>query len=237
MSGTESSRYIELAIQTSPPDTPAAWFWGPPSSILGQEVRVRVGGSFVWPPSFPGGVGATTPTTLKRVVFVAGGVGINPLISMASYIAESGSSGEQQPFDVHVLYSVRDADARGPSLQEEGDDDDGSDDLRADRIPFLERLATMFAREKFRGSLKLFLTGGTRRPGESFVACNEMEVAFQARRITMDDVREALGERENRTASVVYLCGLPGMIDDFVEQLTSGDEAIDSARIRCEKWW
>ncbi len=95
----------------------------------------------------------------------------------------------------------------------------------------------MFAKEKLRVSLRLFLTGGTRRPSESFVACNEVEVAFQPRRITMDDVREALGERENWNASVVYLCGLPGMIDYFVEQLTSGEEAMDSARVLCEKWW
>lgn len=62
--------YLELAIQKSESNPPAAWFWRDESSIIGQHVIIRVGGSFVWPP--PG----TDVDKITRVVFVAGGVGI-----------------------------------------------------------------------------------------------------------------------------------------------------------------
>ena len=63
--------YIELAVQNSPTNPPAAWLWKPESQILGTELSVRVGGSFVWPPPVPG-----TVESVQKVVFVAGGVGI-----------------------------------------------------------------------------------------------------------------------------------------------------------------
>lgn len=71
--------YLELAIQRSPDNPPAAWLWqedDQEGTILGEELRVRVGGSFVWPP--PG----INVRALRKAVFVAGGVGVNPLISM-----------------------------------------------------------------------------------------------------------------------------------------------------------
>lgn len=62
--------YVELAVQNSPQNPAAAWFFQPKSKILGSLLKVRVGGSFVWPP--PG----ILPSQVKRLVFVAGGVGI-----------------------------------------------------------------------------------------------------------------------------------------------------------------
>lgn len=42
--------YLELAVQKSPDNPPAQYLWRPISEILHSELRVRVGGSFVWPP-------------------------------------------------------------------------------------------------------------------------------------------------------------------------------------------
>lgn len=42
--------YLELAVQKSPDNPPAQYLWRPVSEILHSELRVRVGGSFVWPP-------------------------------------------------------------------------------------------------------------------------------------------------------------------------------------------
>lgn len=61
--------YVELAIQKSLRNPPAAWLWRPELEILGTDLGIRIGGSFVWPP--PGVVGG-----IGRAVFVAGGVGI-----------------------------------------------------------------------------------------------------------------------------------------------------------------
>lgn len=62
--------YVELAVQKSPSNPAAAWLWRPEDEIVGKELSVRVGGSFVWPPP---GVGVEA---IKKIVFVAGGVGI-----------------------------------------------------------------------------------------------------------------------------------------------------------------
>lgn len=72
MSSPTSDRnpYIELAVQKSLDNPPAAWLWRPVEEIQGKEVLVRVGGSFVWPP--PG----LDMDKIKRAVFIAGGVGI-----------------------------------------------------------------------------------------------------------------------------------------------------------------
>jgi hypothetical protein len=59
-----------LAIQRSPDNPPAAWLWQPEEDIQGKEIQVRVGGSFVFPP--PG----LDINKIKRVMFIAGGVGI-----------------------------------------------------------------------------------------------------------------------------------------------------------------
>ena len=82
-----SYAYLELAVQRSPDNPPAAWLWqeegygdgGGVEQLLGTELGVRVGGSFVWPP--PG----VNVRALRKVVFVAGGVGVNPLVSMRTY--------------------------------------------------------------------------------------------------------------------------------------------------------
>lgn len=42
--------YLELAVQKSPDNPAAQYLWRPTEEILSSELRVRVGGSFVWPP-------------------------------------------------------------------------------------------------------------------------------------------------------------------------------------------
>lgn len=61
--------HIELAVQYSPRNPPAAWLWQPSSQILGKSLHIRFGGSFIWPP-------ANRTQLPKKVVMVAGGVGI-----------------------------------------------------------------------------------------------------------------------------------------------------------------
>ena len=75
--GAYAYAYLELAVQKSPENPPAAWLWQEEGMILDKELRVRVGGSFVWPPP-----GINVRSSLRKAVFVAGGVGVNPLMSM-----------------------------------------------------------------------------------------------------------------------------------------------------------
>jgi hypothetical protein len=69
--------FLELAVQNAPHNPPAAWLWKPEDDILGSELKVRVGGNFVWPPP------ALEPedvSKVQRVVFVAGGIGIKCVV-------------------------------------------------------------------------------------------------------------------------------------------------------------
>jgi hypothetical protein len=59
-----------LAIQRSPDNPPAAWLWQDTKNVLGEEIKVRVGGSFIWPPT------SVDINDVENVIFVAGGVGI-----------------------------------------------------------------------------------------------------------------------------------------------------------------
>ncbi|KAM5467864.1 hypothetical protein MauCBS54593_005142 [Microsporum audouinii] len=63
--------YLELAVQFSPTNPAAKWFWQPVELILNTPVKVRVGGNFVWPP--PNGMSIDE---IQKIVLVAGGVGI-----------------------------------------------------------------------------------------------------------------------------------------------------------------
>ncbi|KAK6211879.1 hypothetical protein LQW54_005580 [Pestalotiopsis sp. IQ-011] len=218
---SEQPGYLELAVQKSPGNPPAAWLWqDPPASLLGSDLQVRVGGSFVWPP--PGLAAATTREVMgvRRIVLVAGGVGINPLVSMLSALAEDGD----KDLDVRFLYSLRDpgpAAARDPA-----------------RLLFLERIAEVFASGQVRGGLQLYLTGGgaEKKVEDGTIAWKGGEIPFRGRRITRDDLREAVGE--DREQALVYVCGVPRMTDEFVEWLKSGDGlGMDPERVLCEKWW
>ena len=76
--------YLELAVQKSPDSPAAIWLWrgdgGGGEALLGGELGVRVGGGFVWPPA------GVNVRALRKVVFVAGGVGVNPLMSMCELL-------------------------------------------------------------------------------------------------------------------------------------------------------
>ncbi|KAF9775067.1 hypothetical protein IL306_006892 [Fusarium sp. DS 682] len=192
------SPYLELAVQQSPENPPAAWLWQPPSKITGSKLQVRVGGSFVFPP-------AEIPLSeISRVVFVAGGVGINPLVSMMGCIAEEGYDVE-----VKVLYASK-VPAQG---------------LKS--VLFLERIRTWFTEKRLRGNLKVFTTGGYGGNVES----GGFDV--QKKRFTVEDVKEAVGEKSD---SVVYVCGPATMTDEIVDGLTR-DGRMDKKRVMLEKWW
>ncbi|KAK0720403.1 hypothetical protein B0H67DRAFT_576013 [Lasiosphaeris hirsuta] len=194
---TSHNGYLELAIQRSPDNPAAAWLWQDPALIVGETLHVRVGGSFVWPPP------AAAVNTIRKVVFIAGGVGINPLVSMLSSLAESRPS-LPDGLEVQFLYSMRDP---GPPRD-------------AGAMLFLERTVGLFA--NLRGGLKLFLTGegGDAAGGEQgVVSCAGADVSFQSRRISVDDVAAILGPDKER--AVVYVCGVPTMTDHFVDKLTS----------------
>lgn len=219
-SGDETYPYLELAVQESPSNPPAAYLFRPIPDLLGKSLQVRVGGSFVFPPpSIP-------PASIHRVVFIAGGVGINPLISMVSRLAEKhgriAETGEE--VEVRFLYSTK-----LPAAA-----DDGTSTQTA-QVLFLERLAGFFARGEVRGRLTLFLTNHTPH-NQGAISPHDTTIQTEKRRITKDDLSEAVDDGKYQT--VVFICGVPGMTDEFVDILTSPEGLhLPPDRVFYEKWW
>lgn len=151
------------------------------------------------------------------MIFVAGGVGVNPLISIVSHLAER----PDPRCSIQFLYSMRDPGegARDPM-----------------RMLFLNRLAGIFGPErKVKGELKLFLTSGKGR-AEGQGRMDGLNLPFKERRISIEDVDEAVGG--DKRAAVVYICGVPKLTDEFVANLTSPmGLGLDPCRVLYEKWW
>lgn len=144
-------------------------------------------------------------------------------MSILSHLAEKSDP----QHNVQFLYSMKDP---GPEGRE------------ADKMLFLERLTAIFSREQVQGDLKLFLTGGDdagtgeEEDKESAVSCNELNIPFERRRITADDVAKAIGD--DKRVCVVYICGVPNMTDHLVQELTSPEgQGLEPHRVLCEKWW
>ncbi|EWG47163.1 hypothetical protein FVEG_16077 [Fusarium verticillioides 7600] len=161
------SPYLELAVQESPENPPAAWLWQSPSNITGSKLQVRVGGSFVFPPP------QIPVNDISHVVFVAGGVGINPLVSMMGHIAEEGYN-----LEVKVLYASK--------LPVQG----------LGGVLFLDRIRKWFKANQLIGDLKMFTTGIY----EGQVESRELDV--HERRFTFEDVKEAVGEKNKSVVYV-----------------------------------
>ena len=208
--------YVELAVQnTSNP--PAKYLHGPTSKLISSHLHIRVGGSFTYPP-FP-------PREFKRVVFVAGGVGANPLMSMLSHIKslKDDKQGNQYGRDVEIrfLYATK-----AQSFWRE--------------ILFFERIRTTMADLGMSENFKLFLT-----PQKPAVATGTDEtsgsddpegVQVSRRRVTHDDLLQALGPASERNEVLCYVCGVPGMTDEYVKAAREA-EGMVKENVLCETWW
>ncbi|KAK5995843.1 Oxidoreductase NAD-binding domain-containing protein 1 [Cladobotryum mycophilum] len=187
------SPYLELADQ-----------------ITGSMLQVRIGGSFVFPPE------GLHLASIQRVVFVAGGVGVNPLISMLSYLSEG--EGLRHTLDTRFLYATKVPE--GNSLGE---------------ILFLDTLASLFGQGKLRGYVKLFITGDGTTKGTHEV--NGTSIEIEPRRLSIADLEAAIGN-ELLESTVVYVCGPPTMTDEVVSGLTSLDGlSVNPQHVLAEKWW
>jgi NAD(P)H-flavin reductase len=94
-------------------------------------------------------------------------------------------------------------------------------------ILFLPELINIQAESRGAMSLQLFLTGRVEEDREGLYP------PFQARRIDHHDLTNAIAPRESHT--VCYVCGVPTMIDDFVDYFQQ--QGVPPTRVLCEKWW
>lgn len=207
-----SAPYLELAVQEAPENPAAAWLWQPKKDILGKELQVRVGGSFICPP--PEGLDG-----IRHVVLVAGGVGVNPLMSILGYLADESKAVDLR---VSVLYS-----AKKPA-----DGDVAS-------ILFLDRMRDLFRQGKIAGRMRLFMTGTGPEPSADQAGAPAEGFDITYGRMTNDDLLGEVRTDGSRDGRLVYVCGPPAMTDQFVELLTAPamGSTINPSHVKFEKWW
>ncbi|EGD91320.2 hypothetical protein H113_01126 [Trichophyton rubrum MR1459] len=241
--------YVELAIQYSPSNPAAKWFWQPIEQILGSYVKVRIGGGFVWPP--PNGMALDE---IKNIVFVAGGVGINPLISMISYIHRTRSC-LLPSARLHLLYSTRIPSSSTPiNMAGPSEAVNALATDRLSKILFLDRLQQI-SRDWNRAKdntnsldLQLFLTnsylenrGGNKVNFQSSILDTDNHITVHSRRIEAGDLHKAVGgSDELRSGTICYVCGPPVMTDELVKELETfigSEDDKTRKRVLYEKWW
>jgi ferredoxin-NADP reductase len=168
---------------------------------------------------------------IRKVVFIAGGVGINPIMSMLEYLHLEGELRPGGVREVRILYGTK---ARV-----------------GEEILFYRRIGGIMGHHLAEGEsdgvaadcgsyrLTMYLTGDTlwspeEADGSDGIDTDNMEHKY--RRMSPEDLLEALGPVAGRTRTVAYICGPPRMTDDFVE-LLSRAEGMEARRVLCEKWW
>ncbi|CEN59755.1 hypothetical protein ASPCAL02199 [Aspergillus calidoustus] len=217
--------FVELAVQKALSNPASAWLWRPREEILGKELSIRVGGSFVWPPS------TVKLEEIRNVVFVAGGVGINPIMSMLSHLNNNDeTTGSFHPsLNIHILYSSKLPHAATP-------------ETALNQIPFLPRLREIVRSrrqsQRLRVTLDLFLTNN-HDSSSALPAQPLQDSTIQLRRISRDDLFRSVSGRDPQykpEETVCYVCGPPQMTDEVVNILS---ELLDGQkdRIYFEKWW
>ncbi|RUO95894.1 hypothetical protein BC936DRAFT_142999, partial [Jimgerdemannia flammicorona] len=198
---------FEIAIKKF--DNPAAkWFHT--VAKRNDVVSIRVGGDFWYDPQLDAG---------RHIVLIAGGVGINPIISIIATIADDARSIDRQdpshfprllPHRVSLLYTASTV----------------AELLFLDRIRGItERNPLIFAPPRF------FVTRDTTATSPS----GDPDLVTR-RRITRDDVRTVLaGSSDAAVRPRFFVCGPPPMTDAVVGWL--GEMGVEEGDVRFEKWW
>jgi ferredoxin-NADP reductase len=154
---------------------------------------------------------------------VAGGVGVNPIMSMLSAMHGLGSGRVGGMVGcVRVLYTVRKRIGEEVLFYKRIKDIAGSYE-RNENVDF-----------KF----VLHETGGEGMEGVSDAEgpVKSKSVEHKSRRIEHGDLLDCLGPEEERKKAVVYVCGPPMMADEFVDVLGKVP-GMENGRVLCEKWW
>ena len=248
-------QFLELAIQNSPSNPPAAFLWRKESEILNAPLSLRIGGAFTYPPPR---MSQSEFSKIKNVLFIAGGVGINPIMSMISLIHETGLAKEQpasrpfpSPQSITVLYSTKYFDTAPSRLpaqeQQENPPQDQADNLRS--ILFFPRLSSICQHWTYQDSpltfnLHMFHTSSSLQ-ATTLRSPSSARIHHHNGRLTTSAVLSALHNTSSsgpRPATPVqdtlaYICGPPTMTDELVELLQSVPGMEEEGRVLCEKWW
>ena len=199
----EETNTFELAIKYSN-HPPAKWFHE--QAIIGDEINVRVGGEFVWDSLIE------KQEKTIHVIFIAGGVGNNPLISMLESICQDKLSDkkEEKLFveKVRLFYSVR----------------------TFSELLFYKRIEGFHKQLPELLECSYFLT---RDDPHHEIKDSEFYYRQRINKKILENVIDK--EKEYLERLKCFVCGPSAMEDDVIEWLK--ESGVDENRILFEKWW
>ncbi|XP_005387509.1 PREDICTED: oxidoreductase NAD-binding domain-containing protein 1 isoform X2 [Chinchilla lanigera] len=192
----EQERMIELAVKhTNHP--PALWVHN--ECTLDSEVAVRVGGEFFFDPQ---------PTDAPRnLVLIAGGVGINPLLSILRYSADlhrewANKRSGYEIGTIKLFYSAK----------------------NTSELLFKKNILDLVSEFPEKIACSLHVTKQTTQISA------ELRPYITEGRITEEEIKDHISNE-----TLFYICGPPPMTDFFSKQLENS--CVPKEHIFFEKWW
>ncbi|XP_028927234.2 oxidoreductase NAD-binding domain-containing protein 1 [Ornithorhynchus anatinus] len=192
----EQERIVELAVKYT--DHPPAQ-WVHTQCTLDSEVALRVGGEFFFDPQ-----PADSPVNL---ILIAGGVGVNPLLSILLHVAdlhrhrECKGSGYEMG-SVKLYYSAKDT----------------------NELLFKKNILNLTNEFPGKIACSLHVTQQSAQISE------DLQPYITRGRISAKDIGKHVAEDTR-----FYICGPPPMIEHFSKQLEN--RHVPKEHIHFEKWW
>lgn len=221
---------LELAVKRSR-HPPAEWV----TSIAqaGDSVKVRVGGEFVYSTApdgkekvVDGGDCKVPAKDIKALLFVAGGVGINPLYGMLRQLYSDLRGGEQamQGTKATLLYSASKADELlfEPELSD-----------MAKEFPSNFRMVYHVTKDEEKVSKEDSRPPLLYRRGR--ITSSEIGEALKWATSEDDDEAGAPSNEEGKRISSVYICGPTGFAEEMSEDCQG--HGVPRSAIHFEQWW
>lgn len=207
-----TDRTIDLAVKRSE-WPPAKWIHT--QCRIGSDVKIRAGGDFYYAPEADvvGGVSseAESAPVLSPLLLIAGGVGVNPLLSMLRHrrwLSRDSNSGQSRRRAV-LLYSVR----------------------TADDLLFKEEMSALGEDQSLR--VELFLS---RQPADSLPSLDNCIVS--GGRVTCDTLSSSLhwlnSCESGRCQLSCFVCGPVSLIDQTISWL--GQLHVPADCVHFERW-
>lgn len=151
---------------------------------------------------------------------IGGGVGINPLMSLLTYLTDERQVPPLQ--SIGLLYGTK------------------TDELDCSDVLFMSKVSKITnTKQKVQVDLtaEIFATPGAASTAPPKASLQFTKPTIRPRRMSRDDVEQALGpDLVRRDETVVYICGPQAMTDEFVD-MVKGFQGIRSENVLCEKWW
>ncbi|XP_032780804.2 oxidoreductase NAD-binding domain-containing protein 1 [Daphnia magna] len=197
----EQSQQIQLAVKKSS-WPPAQWVHS--SCKVGDKIQIRIGGDFYYDP--PSNV------PIPDMIFIAGGVGINPLLSILLQLKhhfQIPNNEKHLPKNITLLYSAK----------------------QKEELLFQDTIS-----ELKNGPLKSFdyRFFVTRFPAPDDHQCDQRGSQLREGRVMEEDLRLAISKSYVENV-ICFICGPPPMADAIHSQLLK--MGVTAKQIKYEKWW